>query len=81
MAETRKGRPPTRNTNPWKEEVGCEVKVCQAEQCDAERAEICALRKYWLERVQGLRELRGKVRDRALLREIEKQLRGLGEGE
>lgn len=83
MAEVRKGRPPTRFTNPWREELGCEVNVCQAEHCDRERMRFCALRKAWLERKRELRghwdQARSK-RSRAVYERLLKQM-GAWDGE
>lgn len=83
MSEVRKGRPPTRFTNPWKELLGCEVNVCQAEHCDQERMKFCALRKAWLQRRRELREHLAQARSkrsRAVYEQLLKQM-GADDGE
>ena len=63
--------------NPWAERLGCEMNVCQADNCNPERMSWCDLRRYYLERVRGLRELHQRARSRVLRASIERQLRGL----
>jgi hypothetical protein len=43
--------------NPWRESLGCEVNVCQAKHCDAQRMQDCALRKAYQWRVAKLQTM------------------------
>ena len=63
--------------NPWKEKLGCEVNLCQAKHCDAQRMEFCALRKAYLERVAWLKVKRAQCRSQINVDRINKILRGM----
>ena len=63
--------------NPWKEKLGCEVNLCQAKHCDAQRMEFCALRKAYLERVAWLKVKRHQCRSQINKDQINKILRGM----
>jgi hypothetical protein len=79
-------RPRTRLITPWQETLGCEVNVCQAQHCDAQRMEICALRIAWLEmrdalldRMERARTARGRAIYRERLAGMGVKLSGKGE--
>jgi hypothetical protein len=63
--------------NPWKEKLGCEVNVCQATHCDAQRMEFCALRKAYLERVAYIKLLRDTTKINCLKDGYTKVLEGM----
>jgi len=63
--------------NPWRESLGCEVNVCQAKHCDAQRMQDCALRKAYQWRVARLRLLLNSARSESVRDKIKKMLRGL----
>jgi hypothetical protein len=64
--------------NPWSDKLGCEVNVCCAKQCDAERMRICALRKAYQERVAYLKRLLVETGRSAIRNRIREILQGLG---
>ncbi len=63
--------------NPWHETLGCEVNVCCAKECDAQRMQDCALRKAYQWRVARLRLLLKSARSDLVRDKIKKMLRGL----
>lgn len=63
--------------NPWRESLGCEVNVCCAKECDAQRMQGCALRKAYQWRVARLRLLLNSARSESVRDKIKKMLRGL----
>ena len=63
--------------NPFKATLGCEVNVCQAKHCDAQRMQDCALRKAYQWRVARLRLLLNSARSESVRDKIKKMLRGL----
>jgi len=63
--------------NPWKEKLGCEVNVCQAKHCDAQRMELCALRKAYQWRVARLRILFSQARSERVRKAISFKLHKL----
>lgn len=63
--------------NPWRESLGCEVNVCCAKECDAQRMQDCALRKAYQWRVARLRLLLNSARSESVRDKIKKMLRGL----
>ncbi len=70
--------------NPWKQELGCEVRVCEAQLCDRERMDICALRAAYLERRAELRKRLAECRSeriRGLLKGMLESLEGVNSEE
>lgn len=64
--------------NPWTDKLGCEVNVCCAKVCNAERMKICALRKAYQERVAYLRLILDAARGDKLRGHMRTLLAGLG---
>ena len=65
--------------NQWAEKVGCEVNVCQARFCDSRRAEDCALRAAYNDRVAVLKVRVKQLRNVPELRAVViDQLRKMG---
>jgi len=64
--------------NPWAEKLGCEVNVCQAKQCDAERMKICALRKNYLWRVNQLIAKLHRLKRSPFKSEIVNEIKAMG---
>lgn len=62
--------------NPHKH-LGCEVNLCQAKVCTAERMQWCALRRAYLERVAVLEKELKKCRSEETREIYMSQLRGL----
>lgn len=70
--------------NRWKYEIGCEVSVCEAEMCDLERMEICALRAAYLERRAELRRRLAECRSerlKGMIRTMLEKLEGVNSEE
>lgn len=63
--------------NPHRATLGCEVNVCQAKHCDAQRMQDCALRKAYQWRVARLKLLLNSARSEATRAMIKKMLRRL----
>lgn len=51
--------------NPWAVTLNCPVKVCQAQFCNPQRLQRCALRLCWLQRHAELLSLLSQCRSRA----------------
>lgn len=65
--------------NPWHDKIGCEVNVCKATLCDEERMKICALRKNYQWRVQGLVLKLKRLNGSRYKAKVIQEIKGLGD--
>ena len=63
--------------NPHRTTLGCEVNVCQAKHCDAQRMQDCALRKAYQWRVAKLQTMYKQAKSARVRNIIAKKLRKL----
>lgn len=63
--------------NPWKSELGCEVNLCGALDCNETRMSFCALRKAYNERVELIKQLRDAAQSQDLKAKYTRILKGM----